>query len=201
MNLGERIKKMNLGERIRKTREEKGIKQKDLADKIGISYVMLSQYERGVRTPKYEMVDKIAEALNIDPFYLMYGENNPFKEIIAMQDKLKSPLDDLTKIKSTLDDLAKQAKNDFDIYNNKINLILASLEANKINYEIIKQTEQHKLPLKLKILYQDTDFILDTDDLLYIYEIAQSNFNNSIKNIIDIISTFKREDEEQKQGD
>ncbi len=79
MTLGRRIKKMNLGERIRKTREEKSIKQKELADKIGISYVMLSQYERGVRTPKYEMVDKIADALDIDPFYLMYGNNNPMK--------------------------------------------------------------------------------------------------------------------------
>ena len=74
MDLGERIKNLNLGERIKKVREEKGIKQKDLADKIGISYVMLSQYERGVRTPKYEMIDKIAKSLDIDPFYLMYGE-------------------------------------------------------------------------------------------------------------------------------
>ena len=52
MDLGERIKNLNLGERIKKVREEKGIKQKYLADKIAISYVMLSQYERGVSTPK-----------------------------------------------------------------------------------------------------------------------------------------------------
>ena len=81
MDLGERIKNLNLGERIKKVREEKGIKQKDLADKIGISYVMLSQYERGVRTPKYEMIDKIAKSLDIDPFYLMYGENDPMLSV------------------------------------------------------------------------------------------------------------------------
>lgn len=178
MNLGERIKKMNLGERIKKIREEKGIKQKELADKIGISYVMLSQYERGERKPKYEMIDRIANALDIDPFYLMYGENHPINEFFSKNQKI------------LLADIENA-----DLITEKISAVLKSFEVNNIKYTITNQTGKHNYVLEVKVIWNNSFLILDTDDLVEIYNKAQNSFNNSVKNIIDILSTYK------KQGD
>lgn len=38
-----------VGENIRRMRKEKGVNQKELADAIGISQQMMSQYESGTR--------------------------------------------------------------------------------------------------------------------------------------------------------
>lgn len=46
--------------KLKELRKEKGLTQKELGAAIGISEVMIGQYERGVRTPKIEMREKIA---------------------------------------------------------------------------------------------------------------------------------------------
>ena len=51
--------------KIRKYRKEKGMKQKDLADKSGISIGYLSHLEKGSRVnPSTEVMEKIASALD-----------------------------------------------------------------------------------------------------------------------------------------
>ena len=54
---------MTIGEFIKQIRQLLGMTQKELASKAGISYQQLSQYERGVRSPKDETLDKIVEAM------------------------------------------------------------------------------------------------------------------------------------------
>lgn len=44
--------------KLKELRKEKGLTQKELGAAIGISEVMIGQYERGVRTPKIEMREK-----------------------------------------------------------------------------------------------------------------------------------------------
>ncbi|MFR8387403.1 MAG: helix-turn-helix domain-containing protein [Lachnospirales bacterium] len=171
MDLGERIKNLNLGERIKKVREEKGIKQKDLADKIGISYVMLSQYERGVRTPKYEMIDKIAKSLDIDPFYLMYGENDPMLSVT---------------------NFVKEFNNSTELINQKIDMVLKAFDINNIKYEISKQTHNKGYILEIKVFLNGEFFTLDTDELIYIYGSAYNIFNDSVKSIIELIENYKK---------
>ena len=56
---------MTIGERIKALRKEKGITQKELADRLGVSASMVGQYETGVRKPKYETIQKIADSLGI----------------------------------------------------------------------------------------------------------------------------------------
>lgn len=162
---------MTVGERIKKIREQKGIKQKDLAEKLGISYVMLSQYERGVRTPKYKTVDKIALALDVTPFYLMYGENEPMLSIT---------------------NVVKEFNNSTELINQKIDMLLKAFDINNIKYEISKQT--HNYVLEVKIFLNEEFFTLDTDELIYIYDSAYNIFNNSVKNIIELIENYKKGD-------
>lgn len=43
---------MEVGENIKRIRKEKGFKQKDLAEALRVSDVMISQWENGSRNPK-----------------------------------------------------------------------------------------------------------------------------------------------------
>lgn len=52
--------------RIKEVLEEKGIKQKWLAEKIGKSYNMVNSYVQNRRQPSVEILFQIAEVLDID---------------------------------------------------------------------------------------------------------------------------------------
>ena len=60
-----------IGQRIRKVRLEHGIKQKDLARKIGISQGALTNFELGRRKISLEWLVKIARALEMPVGYFM----------------------------------------------------------------------------------------------------------------------------------
>lgn len=51
--------------RIQEIRKSKGIKQKELAEKLGIAANTLSQYETGNREPDIETTKKIAKELGV----------------------------------------------------------------------------------------------------------------------------------------
>lgn len=57
---------MTTGELIKKARVHAGLTQKELSDRIGVSYQMIQAWENNRRNPKIESLQKIAEALNID---------------------------------------------------------------------------------------------------------------------------------------
>ena len=56
---------MTIGERIKELRKEKGLTQKDLAERVGFSYVNISQLENSRKNPKLETIRKIAAALDV----------------------------------------------------------------------------------------------------------------------------------------
>ena len=60
-----------IGQRIRKVRLEHGIKQKDLARKIGISQGALTNFELGRRKISLEWLLKISRALEVPVSYFM----------------------------------------------------------------------------------------------------------------------------------
>ena len=57
---------MTTGQLIREARKKAGMTQAELAKKLGISYVGISQWENGTRNPKYDTLQRIASALEID---------------------------------------------------------------------------------------------------------------------------------------
>lgn len=73
------------GEIIRSLRKEKGLTQAELADKLKVSYVVISQLENNKRNPKYETLRRIAAALgvSVDEFY-KDGYEDP--KILAFDD-------------------------------------------------------------------------------------------------------------------
>lgn len=63
---------MTTGQRIKAARKKAGMTQADLAKKLGISYVNISQLEKDQRSPKLETLQRIAAALGV-----------PVQELIA----------------------------------------------------------------------------------------------------------------------
>lgn len=57
---------MTIGKQIQAARKSKGLTQKQLADKMQISYVNISQLERDERNPTLETLQRVADALG-DP--------------------------------------------------------------------------------------------------------------------------------------
>lgn len=54
-----------LGAELRECRETAGLKQRDLAQQLGVTYVTISRYETGARSPKPEDVAQILATLGI----------------------------------------------------------------------------------------------------------------------------------------
>lgn len=67
---------MTIGERIKQVRKAKGMKRRELAEKIGTTPQTICRYEADGRIPKADTVIKIAEVLNI-PTSDLLGEPRP----------------------------------------------------------------------------------------------------------------------------
>ena len=64
-------KKYDIGSRIRKYREEGGISQKELANRINVSNSRISNWEQGLNRPDADVLADICRALNISPSELL----------------------------------------------------------------------------------------------------------------------------------
>lgn len=75
---------MSIGERIRKSRNACGITQAQLADEIGCSEPAIRLYELGKRTPKPEILEKIAKSLNVRPQSLSEVSINSARDALEL---------------------------------------------------------------------------------------------------------------------
>lgn len=64
---------MNIGDNIRAARKSAGMKQKELAYAAGCAIGTIQQYERGLRMPRLEQLNGIANALGISVEELICG--------------------------------------------------------------------------------------------------------------------------------
>lgn len=56
---------MKFNERLKSIREEKGLTQQQLSDRSGVSVRTIQNYESGSYSPRFGIVDKLAEALGV----------------------------------------------------------------------------------------------------------------------------------------
>ena len=67
-----------LGENIQTIRKHRGMKQQELADKIGINMQSLSKIERGVNYPTFDTLEKIMDVLDKFFDWVKVGRYNAF---------------------------------------------------------------------------------------------------------------------------
>ena len=70
---------MTIGEKIKKIRKEKKMTQPELAKRIGVSVPTLQRYENGVTELKASMLNKIADALDVNFDILFSGSIEQLK--------------------------------------------------------------------------------------------------------------------------
>lgn len=99
---------MSIGDNIKKLRIEKKITQKRLSELTGISEVMISQYERGIRTPKNKNLLKLASILDCSGSKIL-GEELPFN--------LVDPNEELNNYNTPFKTLSNI---ELDLYENKL---------------------------------------------------------------------------------
>lgn len=68
---------MTLGERIVFFRTKKGISQKGLAELIGATPSRLNYWEKDKREPDVKMINRLCEALGVDPSELLSEKTPP----------------------------------------------------------------------------------------------------------------------------
>lgn len=79
---------MTVGEHIRKARKDAGLTQNQLAARLAISYVNISQLERGERNPGVETLQRIADALDIPVGELLGTVPQPDRDFERVCDAL-----------------------------------------------------------------------------------------------------------------
>lgn len=65
---------MVLGCRIKELRKERHMSQEELGKLLGVTKVSISGYEKGIRVPSMEVMEKMLEVFNISADYLMGRE-------------------------------------------------------------------------------------------------------------------------------
>lgn len=65
---------MSFGTRLKELREEKGLKQQELADYLGVKNTAISNYELGISSPKEEVMFKIFDFFGVTPNYMFQDE-------------------------------------------------------------------------------------------------------------------------------
>lgn len=76
---------MSLGKRLKYEREKKNWSQVFVANKLGITNTVLSNYERDYRDPDTETLRRLAELYQVSTDYLLTGKetNKPPREDIS----------------------------------------------------------------------------------------------------------------------
>lgn len=65
------------GNRIRQLRKKHNLTQLELSEKVGIPKSTLAGYENGLRRPKFETMEKLAEVLHTSADFLIGITDNP----------------------------------------------------------------------------------------------------------------------------
>jgi transcriptional regulator with XRE-family HTH domain len=89
----DQVARTDFGRRLFTVRRARGISQKELGEKVGLSLRMISYYERDENGPPVAVLKKIAAALNVSASYLL-GES-PLKTTVKdeIDPALKKPFE------------------------------------------------------------------------------------------------------------
>ena len=61
---------MSFSSRLRQAREQANLTQQDFAKKLGVTKNAISNYENGVSSPKWDILVKVFDVLQVEPNFL-----------------------------------------------------------------------------------------------------------------------------------
>ncbi len=93
-SVAQQQRKKVIGERIKDIRKSKGIKQKELCERIGVMITTFSGYENGKHDVPAEIIVRICDLFDISADYILGRTKNPKGLYFSKED---SNIDDLQK--------------------------------------------------------------------------------------------------------
>lgn len=176
---------MKTGDLIKQARLKAGLTQAELANRLGTTTQNISQYERNVRKPKIETLQKIASALEVDWYSLFVAESD------AEQQEANA-----IKLYNAIGLTAEAAKADIEDHH-RMEAILQAIRADmaKLNEAGVIAAGQLVLSAVAKQSAAKTE-----DPNSWLYNLMYSSFStveeyNEVKNGIDAllkISAYRR---------
>lgn len=83
------------GQRLKELRIEKGLKQDELAKEIGTTFGTVSKWERDIRKPEFETLNRLCDYFQVSLSYL-FGENTDRSYVPPIEDSIAIWEDDVT---------------------------------------------------------------------------------------------------------
>lgn len=74
---------MSFGQRLRERREELGLSQAALAERLGVRQSAIGNYETGVSFPREEILLRLFDCLEVDPNYLYQDSFRAGKQVLS----------------------------------------------------------------------------------------------------------------------
>ena len=65
---------MSFGSRFKMARENLGLSQQAIADRLNVTDGTISNYEKSVAFPRWDTINKICDILNVDPNFLFWDD-------------------------------------------------------------------------------------------------------------------------------
>lgn len=131
-----------LGKTIRELRESLKLSQKELAERIGVSNVVLSRYELDDRKPDFDTLEKIADFFNVTTDYLLGRSDIKNPEEITYAGIKNDEYAALTPYQKEVMDFFMNSES--LSFHDKPENLLDALEEFEIFYEMLKKREERK---------------------------------------------------------
>lgn len=122
---------MTIGKNIKEIRQARGMTQAQLADLLGVTPAMISQYENNPNPPKIGTLEKIASALNVGTYDLALNEDDKLQRIPDLIEYIKAIK---KRIRYTENDIAEATGIDISM----INKILSSTNPELLNFTTVQ---------------------------------------------------------------
>jgi len=99
---------MSLNKRLKQARLDKGLSQQELEKLSNVHYTNIGRYERGNAKPSVEVLNRLAQALDISPDYLLNGTLEDKANKIITDDELLSQFKKVEKLPNDKKKLIKE---------------------------------------------------------------------------------------------
>lgn len=153
---------MTTGARIKAARKTAGITQSELANRLGVSQAMVAQYESDSRNPKFETLQKIADALEVPIYTLIdsgFGALNSVLPTNMQGANLDGAKVDINFLNSMLSKLYFLDRNSDEYKHAMENIFALAQSSGLLMYvESLMKEESHNIP-------DETVSDVETDDL------------------------------------
>lgn len=81
---------IDIGSKIKELRLEKGLLQKDLAIQIGVARNTITQYEKNLANPSYEVLIAIAKFFNVSTDFLLGIEDETGRKNFQVKNNINT---------------------------------------------------------------------------------------------------------------